>query len=832
MKWMHASLLVAAAIVLLVLAPRAVAEQVYTLSGDGAIRSLQFGPCRGAGCRWVDIDRNARTMALAGSPHGLFQLHSNGEIWRWQGRPCLQGRCLSWERLDRNRQTVAIASGGGELYQLHRDGSIWRWKGSPCTADRCNSWEKLDRNPRSREIVAAAGHLYQLHDDGSIWEWQGEPCSGSVCASWLRLDRNRRTKDIAARGSDLFQLHDNGSIWRWSGEPCRGNACTSWVMLDNNPGTRAIRAARGGLYQLHRDGSIWKWDGQPCRRTSCSSWSMLDNNRDTVDIAAAGDALYQVHRTGRTYRWLGRPCQRASCASWIALDDGHAFTRFNARRTGLYAFDGLAFASAPLAGNGTARAMSPDRLRPFGYDTRQATGSRPLLTILVNARGASYSLQPKASYDRVIYSQDPGTLSIVNYYKSVSRNAFHFWKAGLLGPYNLSSPTAAMDLRAADADIDFSRFDTNHDGQVTPDELTILVIDNLTQGLGTQLNACLTLDGVRVCRNVAAAGGRSLFYNIAHEIGHQLGPGDIYGSNCWNQNRGLMGTCTANTAISTPLAPRSVEFSPWNRMRFGWLKPQLISTTSPGGCTALTAPSYQFADNQALLFYDPSRGTHEYFMLEHRTNASGGDFTGQDSLFPGRGLAPWYVSTKTSPEGDIDVYTDASGTTRQDRLILMVANPGPRSQRRQPPLPPDGSFTALKWLNNGQTAVRVSSRYASPRDQAVLQVEWNAGVPFPPSFTFPRRLHLHAVQDGMLNLPQGIFGIAPDGRTFELRGQGRRIALTASQWSCHHVQLAIPADVPQGDYELVATDGSWTSSQPLNASVRIGAPGNTVAPPH
>ena len=169
--------------------------------------------------------------------------------------------------IDDNSATKSIVSpAGGGLYQLHSDGKIWRYTGTPMTG-----WELLDQNPATVSLAATSTHLYQRHNGGSIWEYAG-PSTG-----WKVLDNNPATVAIAATGAAVYQLHNNGRIWRlfYSGEPAQ----PTWHLLDNNPVTVAITAGGGHLYQLHKNGAIWKYHpGPPSAVGRC--WTTILQRRD------------------------------------------------------------------------------------------------------------------------------------------------------------------------------------------------------------------------------------------------------------------------------------------------------------------------------------------------------------------------------------------------------------------------------------------------------------------------------------------------------------------------------------------------------------------------
>ncbi len=336
-----------------VLVTPATAERVVSLSSDGTIRMLQNPDCVESDCRWVDIDRNSRSTALTASSDNIYQLHSTGSIWRWDGRPCADGSCPSWTKIDQNSEAIAISAGYTNLFQLHRNGSLWRHTGEECESGRCPGWRRIDKNPRTKSIIAAGDQLFQLHDNGSIWRWRGEDCERERCSSWQQLDHNPKTVEIdfAARGT-LVQRHRNGSLWRWNGQPCDARGCRSWSQIDRNPATVDILAAPGNLFQHHDSGSIWRWQGHTCEGIDCRFWTRIGAIDDLLTIAAGpqpyadeftgegGGAapVYAVNGNGQVVRWDGTDCRERTCPQWDSL--AGAFSHFRRNRSKFYVFPG------------------------------------------------------------------------------------------------------------------------------------------------------------------------------------------------------------------------------------------------------------------------------------------------------------------------------------------------------------------------------------------------------------------------------------------------------------------------------------------------------------
>ncbi|MBK8277280.1 MAG: hypothetical protein IPK92_16060 [Nitrospira sp.] len=327
------------------IAIRAAGSQLYQLHNDGWIWRYTGTPCNGESCPgWQRLDNNGHTSSIVAAGNKLYQLHaaplyqlhSDGRIWRYTGPACAGESCPGWHQLDNNPKTKAIVAAGRDLYQLHNDGWIWRYTGTPCAGESCPGWQRLDNNGHTKAIAAAGRDLYQLHTDGRIWRYTGNPCNGDSCPSWQQLDNNRKTVAIVAAGRDLFQLHTDGWIWRYTGTPCAGESCSGLQRLDHNGYTKVIAAAGRDLYQLHTDGRIWRYTGNPCNGDSCPSWQQLDNNRKTVAIVAAGRDLFQLHTDGWIWRYTGTPCTGESCPSWQRLDNNPHTAMIAAATTKLF----------------------------------------------------------------------------------------------------------------------------------------------------------------------------------------------------------------------------------------------------------------------------------------------------------------------------------------------------------------------------------------------------------------------------------------------------------------------------------------------------------------
>ena len=133
--------------------------------------------------------------------------------------------------IDNNPKTIQVIEGSNGVFQLHNDGQIWQWLGKPCDGNSCPHWVMIDNNPATKKITTAGDlGLFQLHNDGKIWQWKGQPCNGGSCPHWVMLDNNSSTVDIFSDGSRLLQRHNSGQQWEWLGEPC-SDWCHSWKTI-------------------------------------------------------------------------------------------------------------------------------------------------------------------------------------------------------------------------------------------------------------------------------------------------------------------------------------------------------------------------------------------------------------------------------------------------------------------------------------------------------------------------------------------------------------------------------------------------------------------------
>lgn len=440
--------------------------------------------------------------------------------------------------------------------------------------------------------------------------------------------------------------------------------------------------------------------------------------------------------------------------------------------------------------NAAPSVLEPDqRASAFGYDTMRAEdgaraqGTRPLLTILVDFSDVPMAPSHTAAFYRdLLFTGATDPHSVNGFFLENSFGQFSWSDAGVVGPFRaIDDPATAVDesqkacakggcmgstssetlvftraiQRAAASGVDFARFDTNRDGDVTVGELGIVIFNGSSSGdrggtnntFGVQVTVSGPSGTVRVVPRIASVAEYIDFATLTHELLHSIGAHDLYNStNAMSANATIM-----NNLVASNAARPSVELDAWHKMALGWVMPRIYDLTQPGSCE-FTQVSYADATLEAssyyerpILIYDPRRGGREYFLLEPRLRDAANNRYDADVLESG--VAVWYVQqdanrnpamipgVKIEPRtgglqtipapGSDDFINTSDGTVRfgpdeiwqsvpagddqfyMDRAVLQLGVGLPRGQTDLHS-PADGRFRA---------------RYLIPWDDAELAIE-------------------------------------------------------------------------------------------------------------
>lgn len=319
-----------------------------------------------------------------------------------------------------------------------------------------------------------------------------------------------------------------------------------------------------------------------------------------------------------------------------------------------------------------------------------ARTQKPMLAILLSYNDVSFT-NGVSAWGTKLFGKGPNELN--NYYNEVSLGKFALIPAdenestlndGVIsitldknhpdsGSENTIHPDLKQALVAANAYIDYALYDTNKDGKISFDELSLLFIvagnedaySGATDSEGvwahswcTQLANTPVLDGVSLM-GCASGGSYALFgerHNkdgddhdatigiIAHELGHSIfSLPDLYdtdGSSGGIGYFGMMGTGNWGRESTDFAGNTPTHFCAWSKVTLGWVSPELITKTN-----ALSVELYESASEDFNIFKLPI-GVNEYFLLENRNN-SGYD-RGLDPItgtFNG-GLAIWHIDER------------------------------------------------------------------------------------------------------------------------------------------------------------------------------------------
>lgn len=367
--------------------------------------------------------------------------------------------------------------------------------------------------------------------------------------------------------------------------------------------------------------------------------------------------------------------------------------------------------------------------------------TRPLLVILLARDGDTPLFGSEAFYRDKIFG--PGDPNVTSYFDAVSKGRFNYVEADVVSVVDSFDPsflaragatgmngTTGTRLRslmlADDAGFDFSEYDADGDGTVRADELAVLTIDNYSGGLGQDWGVpCVDHGGVQVCPRVALAGHRSSLMNFAHELSHQIGSIDIYGTGCHSSGATLM-SCTASSVGS--LDENTWLLDPWHRAEFGWTASGYVGGAS--GSVALSPVStitgpFSTPGQERLVLQRP--GTNERLIFEHRRRVGAYD----DDVVR-EGIFAWYVDT----DGAGRLMQIPSLTSGTDASLFTLAPDGCHadpsdidSRGRTAPGYAPGSSYRFRWADGTDTGMLFT--IGALQADGTMSVSWSTNFNAP-----------------------------------------------------------------------------------------------------
>lgn len=347
-----------------------------------------------------------------------------------------------------------------------------------------------------------------------------------------------------------------------------------------------------------------------------------------------------------------------------------------------------------------------------------------------------------AYFDSLIFDPThPLTSQSVNsYYLENSNGRFIWTRAGIIGPIRFPASQRRFTYPGADrssayysnmiasamqSGFNFQQYDSNADGEITPDELQIMIITNdsdvANRDAGFTKPAGFTY-GIRAWQ-VAALSDLNDFASRCHELCHGIGAQDLYGAGGLSQNLTLMGA----TLGGPPNNTTTYHLDPWHKMQFGWSEPRIRSIRTGGVETIAAAQMLQ--PDAPIIYYDPIRGTNEFFIFEYRT-ASSPNGGGYDTQVAGNGLVVWHVQQNSSH----DIFAVPSLTVPQGTDNTVWAEGPPSFGRGSNSVWTAASPSAyLKWADGTQTSTRFVVRPFNFGDGSIIveaHAEYDSWVDF------------------------------------------------------------------------------------------------------
>lgn len=477
---------------------------------------------------------------------------------------------------------------GSEGMILHNNGSGWSSMSSGTTQGLYDVWGS---SPSDVFAVGFNGTI--LHYNGTSWSPMASGTTEHLYSVW------------GSSASNVLAVGSNGTIIRYNG--------TVWAPM-NSRTDRELYAVWGSsasnVYAVGANGTIRYYNGGFWNGISSGTGQNLlgiwGNSLTTFYIVGAGGTILSFN--GVSWVPMTSPTTQTLFGVW-----GNAFN--DAYAVGLNGtilrYDGANW-SAMASGN-TQRlygvwASSANNVFAVGLNGQPTppTGA-PSSSGFVPARCGTWTWDARDSQWRNAYIPQLMRNAIIN----------------------------------ADADFDFGPYDTNGDGELTYEELTILVIGIILPERGNigDGGQATPLQGGVVAVNDGPAGRMNIRMTIpnggedasamtfAHELTHQLhnqvgGTYEAYGAAIPGFGRTNMPYSTMSATVFNRIDDRSsFGMDPFSKMKLGWLEPQLIGV-GQSACIELEPAALS---EDAYLLYDESRGLNEFFILEYRdTNAAGG----------------------------------------------------------------------------------------------------------------------------------------------------------------------------------------------------------------
>src|SRR3989454_853889 len=266
-------------------------------------------------------------------------------------------------------------------------------------------------------------------------------------------------------------------------------------------------------------------------------------------------------------------------------------------------------------------------------------GTADILVLLIEFTDVVHEpTHDQTFFDRFFNDASPGTQSMRAFYAEASYGALTInativptWFAsshtmayyGQDGPSGVDSTNGPIynlvteAVRAADPVVNFSAFDTDHDGVV--DHLMIVHAGAGQESHANQTDLIwsnswvvggpsLIVDGVQVSGYTMVSEDSPLGVSV-HEFGHDLGLPDLYDTDYSSDGAGVWDVMSQGAWNGAPRGSSPAMFSAWSKIRLGWLTPTFgpvdFAADTPIPAIETHAFAYRLDTNRSSFAYGP-----------------------------------------------------------------------------------------------------------------------------------------------------------------------------------------------------------------------------------
>jgi len=384
-------------------------------------------------------------------------------------------------------------------------------------------------------------------------------------------------------------------------------------------------------------------------------------------------------------------------------------------------------------------APCPDMTDPFN-ELKPITGDYPLLVICWDPQRPDHPAPTLTAVQNLIFGAYP---SVQDYFNVNSYNRFRLNDVGMKGWYladkawshywAAEDPTDADGdgwisghvekwaeaIRKADAAFNYATYDKNGDGDLSRDELGILIVIPQNSPFGTNRIALgkqypssqpLVVDGVTITWIAEAyIGAPPNLGLVVHELSHLfLNLPDMYLT--------FFQPFAAGMYSIMDVGYYDNHIDPFHKIRLGWIQPAQVRHSSYVPIEAVET------SHVAYVLHDPAHGNQEYFIVENRQPGLPNAY---DSSLPDAGLAVWHIMENP------DVYQNLPapvGVDPADWAGIGAGDWGRRAIRMIRPVygPP---FDNTKALWDGSDPLTGYNLVSDDPDPSHGKLVWHDGTP-------------------------------------------------------------------------------------------------------